>query len=203
MDEKKWRSELADLCARLYDRHLVAGVGGNVAARYGEGLLVTPTGVSLADVTAESLVFLDAEGKSRDGGRPSKEAELHRAILRSRPAANVVVHTHGAHTAALSAIADPGRDVLPPVTPGFAYFAWPLPMIEFLLPGSKELTDAVIRNLPEKNAILLANHGLFAWGATSREALIITEEIEEAAKVFMITGGRARPIPGDQARKIT
>ncbi|MFH0965747.1 MAG: class II aldolase/adducin family protein [Planctomycetota bacterium] len=203
MDEEKTRLALADLCGRLYDRRLVSGVGGNAAARCGEGLLVTETGVSLAEVTPESFVYLDAEGRSRDGRRPSKEAQLHRAILSRRPAANVVAHTHAAYTCALSAIARPGRDVLPPLTPGFAYFAWPLPMVEFELPGSQELTDAVAGNLPDKNAILLASHGLVTWGASCRETLIITEEIEEAAKVFIITGGRARAIPDDQARRIT
>jgi len=202
MNEESLRSELERLCTRLYDRRLVSGCGGNVAGRLGRGMIVTPSGGSLGDVTAEDLVVVDADGNFPEGCVPTKEAGLHRAILDARSDALIVIHTHNPAATAVSTLVEPTPDVLPPLTPGFAAFGWPLPLIAFHVPGTQELVDAVVANLPEKNAILLQNHGLVVWGSSPSQALIIAEEIEEAAHVYLVTGGKARPIAPETARRI-
>lgn len=202
VDENALRNELAALCRRLYDRHLVSGCGGNVAGRFRDGMIVTPSGASLGELSADDMVTVDARGASLDGRTPTKETSLHQAILESCPEARVVAHTHNPYATAVSTLVSPGPDVLPPMTPGFAYFAWPLPMIGFYIPGSEELNRAVMDDIGEKSAILLQNHGLISWADTCSKAMMIAEEVEEAAQVWLLTGGKGTAIAPELARRI-
>jgi ribulose-5-phosphate 4-epimerase/fuculose-1-phosphate aldolase len=60
-------------CRALYQRRLVAGIGGNVSARIKDKFLVTPSGVSLRDITADSVVVIGSDGSLEHGKDPSKE----------------------------------------------------------------------------------------------------------------------------------
>ena len=48
------KEEFCRFCSLLYDRHLVAGVGGNVSARSNDHIFLTPSGFSLRDVETET-----------------------------------------------------------------------------------------------------------------------------------------------------
>ena len=61
------RREIVRVCARLYERGLIAGQDGNVSARFGDGLLVTPAGLSKVDVTADAIVRLTLGGEPAGG----------------------------------------------------------------------------------------------------------------------------------------
>ena len=196
------KREFVQFCRTLYDRELVTGVGGNVAVRHADRVLVTPTGRSLGHLVPEDVVSVDLEGQPTDGGQPSKEAAMHLAIIRARPEANVVCHVHGPYIIAASCMLEPGADSLPPLTPGYVFYAYPMPMLPFAVPGSPELCDQVAEQVGEHRAVLLQNHGLVTYGETAEEALNIAEEVDEAARVYVVSGGRARPIPPDLRKKI-
>ena len=78
----------------LFDRVKTHGRTGNLSARSGDRILVTPTGVSLGALSADELSVIDLQGRHVDGAKPSKEAFLHAAVYRSRPEAQGVVHLH-------------------------------------------------------------------------------------------------------------
>ncbi len=94
---------------------------------------------------------------------------------------------------------EPGPSTLPAITPGFAYYAYPLPMIPFMVPGSPDLAKSVSETLSDKGfyAVLLKNHGLITVGKDFNEALNIAEEVDEAARVYLLTGGKAPPISSE------
>ena len=98
------REAFSRFCGLLYDRHLVAGVGGNMAARYGDEILTSPSGYALRDVTPENTVTLNAQGAVISGGIPTKDLNMHLAVLRIRPDVNVVCLVHGAHLIAASTL---------------------------------------------------------------------------------------------------
>jgi len=196
------RGEFVEFCRALYERELVAGVGGNVAMREGDRVLVTPSGRSLGYLAPEDVVVVDLSGNAIGQGKPSKEVTMHLAILRECPDANVVCHVHGAYIIAASCMLDPGDDSIPPLTPGFVFFAYPMPMLPFAVPGSPELCDMVARKIKDRRAILLQNHGLVTVGSTTEEALNVAEEVDEAARVFVVSQGKARPIPSELRDKI-
>ncbi|MDQ1335229.1 MAG: 3-dehydro-4-phosphotetronate decarboxylase [Thermodesulfobacteriota bacterium] len=198
------REDFCGFCRLLYDRHLAAGVGGNVAARCGNRIWLTSTGCSLRDVQPENIAVVDMEGLLIQGERPTKEAGMHLGVLLARPDMNVVCHLHGANIIAASTLLDPGPTSLPALTPGFVYHAFPLPMLPFMVPGSPDLAKSVTEALSDKRtcAILLKNHGLVTTGKDFWEALNIAEEIDEAARVYVLTAGKAPPIPREDIDRI-
>ena len=191
-------------CRLLYDRHLVTGVGGNVSARIGNRFFVTPSGHSLRALSPDMVVTLDQKGRLLGGGVPTKDVGMHMGVQGIRPHINVVCHVHGAFIIAASSLMDPGPDVLPPITPGFTYFAHPLRMVPFRVPGTEEFATATIEQFshPECRALLLQNHGLVTTGENLEEAVNIAEEIDEAARIFLMTGGKAKAISVEDVRKI-
>lgn len=196
------RDRFVEFCKTLYDRELVSGVGGNVAMRDGDAVLVTPTGRSLGFLDATDLVQVDLGGGVIGEGNPSKEIGMHLLILRDRPEAKVVCHVHGSYIIAASCMVEPGDDSLPALTPGFTFYAYPMPMVPFAVPGSSELLRAVGDKAKGRRAVLLQNHGLVTVGATIEEALNIAEEVDECARAFVLTQGRAKPIPAELRGKI-
>lgn len=191
-------------CRLLYERHLVTGVGGNVSVRVGDKIFITPSGHSLRGLRPDMVVTLEGKGRVLEGGTPTKDVDLHLGILGVRPDINVVCHVHGAFIIAASSLVDPGPDALPPITPGFAYFAHPLPMIPFMIPGTKEFARATIEQLSQAScrALLLQNHGLVTVGEDFEEAVNIAEEIDEAARIYLLTNGKAKSISIEDVRKI-
>ena len=184
-------------CRVVYDRGLVSGAGGNLSARMGEVVLVTPTGHSLRDMTPAVIVEMDIAGVVKRGGRPTREALMHLEILRRRPDINVVCHVHGDYIIVAGIMLKPGAASIPPITPGFAYAAYPLPLLPFLVPGSDELSMAVAEAISSsgRRAVLLQSHGLVTVGSDYAEAVNIAEEIEEAAKIYVLTKGKAPSLP--------
>lgn len=198
------REEFCQFCHILYERHLAAGAGGNVAARCGKGIWLTPTGCSLRDVKPEKIAVVDAHGVLVQGETPTKEGTLHLSVLEERPDMNVVLHVHGAHIIAASTLLDPGPSSLPALTPGFVYHAFPLPMIPFMVPGSPELAADVTKALSATGAcaVLMQNHGLVTIGTDFQKALNVAEEIDEAARVYVLTNGKAPSISREDIQRI-
>jgi ribulose-5-phosphate 4-epimerase/fuculose-1-phosphate aldolase len=191
-------------CHLLYERHLVSGVGGNMSARTGDSIFLTPSGYSLRDMEPDVVVKVNNSGEVLEGGTPTKDADMHIGILRAKPSVNVVCHVHGAYIVAATTILEPGPDTLPPLTPGFIHYAYPIPMIPFLVPGTEILAENVIRELSNEKcrALFLQNHGLVTTGKDFQEALNVAEEIDEAARIFVLTGGRAKAIPPEYLDRI-
>ncbi len=196
--------EFSKFCRLLYERDLVRGAGGNLSARVGDRILMTPSGYSLRDVAPGSIVTIDMKGNVLYGETPSKDVEMHLGILRIRADIDVVCHVHGAAIIAATTLLEPGRNALPPLTPGFVYFAHPLAMIPFMVPGSEELAAAVKDYFSdtECRALLLQNHGLVTVGKELEEALNIAEEIDEAARIWLLTEGRAKVISEEDVIRI-
>jgi len=190
------KDEFCRYCRLLYERHMVTGVGGNVSARMGKRVLLTPSGHSLRELAPEDLVVSDRRGRTVEGGTPTKDAGMHIRVLQRRPDIHVVLHVHGAHVVAASALLEPGVDTIPPLTPGFVHFAHPLPMLPFMIPGTEALARAAAAAFSNarRKAVLLQNHGLVSVGGDFREAINIAEEVDEAARIYLLTRGTGRVI---------
>jgi ribulose-5-phosphate 4-epimerase/fuculose-1-phosphate aldolase len=190
------RAEIISAARSLFDRSLTHGSTGNISVRIGGNILVTPTGSSLGTVTAEDLSVIGADGTHVDGPKPSKESFLHAAILRARPGANAVVHTHSTHSAAVSCLADlDDDDALPPLTAYFAMRIGRLPALPYFAPGDSRLRPAAEGAARTNIALLLRNHGPIVSGSTLGAAMDALEELEETAKLFLLLDNRpTRPL---------
>ncbi|MFK0177250.1 3-oxo-tetronate 4-phosphate decarboxylase [Streptomyces xanthochromogenes] len=189
----------------LFSRRLTHGRTGNLSVRIPQGILVTPTGSSLGTVTVGRLSLIDAQGRHLDGPPPSKEAALHAAVLRARPTAGAVVHTHSTHAAAVSCLAelDP-ESTLPPLTAYFALRVGRLPLLPYYAPGDGRLADAAERAARLGHAVLLRNHGPVVAGRDLATALDALEELEETARLFLLLRGMAtRPLTEAEQAALT
>ncbi len=195
-DEQRLRQAVVAAAHSAFARGLTHGSTGNISARMDERVLVTPTGSSLGTVTADELSLVDLDGRHLDGPRPSKEAVLHTAMLRARPDARAVVHTHSTHAAAVSCLADLDPDrPLPAFTAYYAMRVGTMPVVGYFPPGDPGLAEAAERLAPEHRALLLANHGPIVAAASVTAAMDAAEEIEETARLFfLLHGHRTRPL---------
>ncbi|EMD29478.1 3-oxo-tetronate 4-phosphate decarboxylase [Amycolatopsis azurea] len=184
----------------LYDRGLTHGRTGNISVRHGKQILVTPTGACLGTVRPGDLSVVDGDGNHLAGPPPSKEAFFHATVLRQRPSANAVVHTHSTYSAAVSCLdgLDP-HDAIPPLTAYFAMRIGRLPLLPYHPPGDPGITEPLARAATDHPALLLANHGPVVAGTNLDTALDTLEELEHTAELYLLLRGRStRPLTDRQ-----
>ena len=189
---------LAELARSVFERGLVNGSAGNMSARCAEGMVVTPTGVSLGALTPDRLSVLDMEGRLQRGPAPSKEAPFHLAWYRANPDHGGIVHLHSPWAVALACLGGVNEDdVLPPLTPYQIMKIGRMPLAPYAAPGSPELTGALARLAPGRRAVLLANHGPVCGAPTLQGALDIAEEVEATARLLFALGSHPVRLLGE------
>ena len=171
------------MCRRLHERGLIAGQDGNVSVRLRSGhILVTPTGLSKVDVTAESLVELEPGGEQvTEGPAASSEVGMHLRIYRERPDVRAVVHAHPPVATAYGVV---GRDFMDAVLPEVIFHLGRVPLVPFAQPGTPALGDAMAPYLADHDAFLLASHGATTVGPSLRLAHQRMESLEHAARIL-------------------
>jgi L-fuculose-phosphate aldolase len=147
---------------------LVTGTSGNVSARDGARLLITPSALPYEQMTEDDLVALDRDGTVVAGERePSSEWRVHVAVYAARPDAAALVHTHSEHATAWSARGEPlGAVFTTPYAPS----------------GSDEIAGLAVEALGDREAVLLGDHGVLALGPTPAAALEVCMAVEQAAR---------------------
>lgn len=189
----RWgRRERAILAAgrSLVAEGLVIGTVGNVSARHGDELRITPTRTAYETMRRRDLVRVDA-GSGRPlspDARPSRELPLHLAVYRARPDVGAVIHTHSPYATAWSFLDRP----LEPELEDLEYFgigsirtAAPAP------PGSDELAREVSTALGTSNAVLLGEHGVLTTGETVDDALVAARVVEHQARIAWLVRASA------------
>ena len=190
MNERALRQEIALWGRSLFDRGLTSGSSGNISARIKDGFIATPTNSCLGFLDPQRLSKLDPQGLLVSGDAPTKELPLHLGFYHSRPEATAVVHLHSTYATALSCLVDtPFDDAIPPITPYVVMRAGRVPLIPYTRPGSQDVYPLIAAQAGQHSAVLLANHGPVATGATLVAAIYAIEEIEEAAKLVILTKG--------------
>ena len=194
------RQQVVDLGASLFARRLTFGRTGNISVRDGSDILVTPTGASLGALDPGGLSVIDEQGRHVRGPKPSKEAFLHAAVYRARPAAGAVVHLHSTYSVAVSCLDGlPEDDVLPPLTAYYVMRVGTLPLLRYHAPGDPSLEPLAEAVAARHHAFLLANHGPVVAGADLAAAADAVEELEETARLFLLLSGHAtRPLTPEQ-----
>ena len=161
---------------------LVVGTWGNISTRVPETNLIaiTPSGVDYDKTKPENIVIVDLEGNIVDGElKPSIEIHLHLAIYKARRDVNAIVHTHSTYSTSY-AIA---RKEIPATAEDSAQIVGGnVKVTDYCLPGSIELGIEAVKKLEDRNAVLLANHGLLAAASSLKEALKVAQVVEKAAQ---------------------
>lgn len=194
MSEETQLRELICLLAKsMFDRGLTGGSTGNISARTEDGgLLVSPTGTSFGRLDPARLSRFDAHGTLIDGDPPTKEMPLHTAFYDTRSTAGAVVHLHSCHSVAWSMMPEvDADDFLPPLTPYGLMKLGRVKLLPFFLPGDAAMGEAVRGLAGKRSAVMLANHGPVVAGADIEAACNAIEELEDTARLAMLTRGHA------------
>lgn len=175
------RSELLATLRAMSSSGLNTGTAGNASLRLqsapGEMLrfLVTPSGVAADAATPDDMVEVFADGRSIGRLAPSTEWQLHRDIYAAFPAASAVLHAHSPFATALAC----QRADIPPFHYMIARFGGgTVRCAPYATFGTQELSDACVRALQERNACLMANHGMLVFGRDLAQALALAIELE-------------------------
>jgi ribulose-5-phosphate 4-epimerase/fuculose-1-phosphate aldolase len=197
---RRVRAQIVALGKSMFARRLTFGRTGNISVRDGDDIIVTPTGGSLGTLDPEELSAIDASGRHTGGPAPSKEAFLHAAVYRARPAAGAVVHLHSTYAVAVSCLAGVDTDdVLPPLTAYYVMRVGRLPLLPYHAPGDASLEALAERTAANHHAFLLANHGPVVAGTDLAAAADAVEELEETARLFLLLDAhRTRPLTPQQ-----
>lgn len=157
---------------------------------------IKPSGVDYQKLTADDMVVLDYEGNIIEGKlRPSSDTPTHRCLFLHFPGIRSVVHTHSRSAVAF---AQAGIDLPCLGTTHCDYFNGPVPVSRNLtaeeVAGEYEWeTGKVIvecfdgRNPLEVPAVLVRNHGPFAWGPSSSKAVETALALEIVADMALKT----------------
>jgi ribulose-5-phosphate 4-epimerase/fuculose-1-phosphate aldolase len=190
-ESSQLREDICRIAKSMFDRGLTAGASGNISARLSDGtLLMTPTGSSMGFLDPARISHLSADMRLISGDAPTKEIPLHAAFYETRSTAGAIVHLHSTHSVALSML--PGVDpdnVLPPLTAYGIMRLGKVQLLPFFLPGDPAMGDAVRGLAGRRSAVLLANHGPVVAGKDVWAAANAIEELEETAKLAMLTHG--------------
>jgi ribulose-5-phosphate 4-epimerase/fuculose-1-phosphate aldolase len=188
MTEADTRQLLVELAASLFARGFSVGTAGNISVRLDDGYLITPTNSSLGRLDPARLSRLDAGFQHIGGDKPSKEVFMHRAFYRARQDAAAVVHLHSTMATAVACLPDVDpTNPIPPLTPYFVMRVGRLmPIVEYYRPGDPAMEPAIHDAARDARAVLLANHGPVVSGKTLTDAVYAAEELEEAAKLFLL-----------------
>ena len=176
--------ELIRTSGALVGDGLVRGAGGNVSAREGDIMWISPSGFSLQDAAEADYPGVSiARGELVHGShRPSSEVLMHLAVYRCRPEVHAVIHTHPPITIALTAA---GHDLQPMFADYYVYLGGNVPHIPYVTVTTPELAREVekVARATDCYGIILRNHGAIAVGTSIKEAYFRTLAIEEQATI--------------------
>jgi L-ribulose-5-phosphate 4-epimerase len=191
------RKEVAALHNSLSRLGLVAGTAGNISARLpdAEILVITPASVGYDDITEDDVVVMDLHGEVMDGARaPSVDAASHAFVYLHMPQVGGIVHTHSTYATAWAARNEPVPCVL---TAMAGEFGGEIPVGPFALIGDDSIGRGIVETLTDHRspAVLMRNHGLFALGATARNAVRVAVLGEDAARTVHVARQLGEPVP--------
>jgi L-ribulose-5-phosphate 4-epimerase len=165
-------------------------------------LVIKPSGVDYDRLTPADLVEVDlATGEPVDARlRPSVDLPHHLYLYRCLPEVGAIIHTHSNYATAFAAV---GRAIPLCLTAIADEFGDEIPCAPYVDNEGDHIGAAILKHRNRAPAILLGNHGTFAWGATPRAALkaaVMTEDVAKTVWLAMQLGQPAA-LPPAEAEK--
>ncbi len=170
----------------LPTENLVTMTSGNVSGRDPETnlMVIKPSGVKFPDLTPESMVVLDMNGKVVEGEfGPSSDTATHLWVYRNRDDVHGMVHTHSNYATAFAAANRPIPCVLTAIADEFGC---DIPVGGYAAIGGKAIGEELLRSIGRSPAILMKNHGVFTIGPTVEKALKAAVMVEDVAKTVWL-----------------
>ncbi|GAA0598880.1 hypothetical protein GCM10010174_13010 [Kutzneria viridogrisea] len=195
--EQRPGAELAEVARGLYRRGWMDGTAGNLSVRQGDRALITASGRSKGELTARDVVLVEATtGALVAGPKPSAETCIHAALYKLFPDCGAVVHAHPPHATAVAALSGPGSvrftefEIIKGLgLPDPSSVEVPVFVNWVEVP---RIAEDIAARLTEQDppVLLIAHHGVTAWGPTLEVARNRLESLEMLCRLHLLTHGR-------------
>lgn len=187
--------EVMSVAKRLDEKNLVNTFEGNISARQGEQIYITPTTRNKALLTEEMIAVIDAEGNQIGGNcKPTSELPMHMMTYRLRENIGGVVHCHPTFMTAYAICNIPiTTDAYPEMMGNFDTFE----IVPYGRPGTEEILHGAEKIFAHADVVLLGNHGVLAVGETVTDAMNKVEAAEAITKTLFFANmlGKQVPLP--------
>lgn len=180
---EKERQEIVNYGKKMSSAGLSKGTSGNISAYDPESgyMAISPSGLDYFETAAEDIVILDLDGNIVEGCRkPSSEHALHATIYKLHPDARGVVHAHSTYCTTFACLKQP-IEAVHYLLAGAETFR--IPCADYATYGTEELAEKVSEVNGEGLAMLLANHGMVAYGPSLSKAFNVAENVEWVAEI--------------------
>jgi len=189
------RKEVLEAALQLVRYGLVTLTGGNVSGRDKESgyIAITPSGMDYEKLNPEDIVIVDSKGNMVEGKwKASVDLKDHLYIYRNKPNLYGIIHTHSPYACSFAML----HQEIPCCSTTLANeVGGSVPISKYSPVGEGGIGSAVIEAIGDKNACLLANHGVIAVGISVRHALVAAVMLEDGAKVYHLAKCKGDPIP--------
>ena len=197
--EKSVAEQLLRAIASLFEAGVMQHSGhGNGSVRLGDQRMLLTRSGNLRHVSEADVSTVDLDGDPNGQGLDPHTAEIvemHAAIYRERDAVGAILHNHAPHATSFAVAGQPLPCVYEPL---LRFGAAVIPVADWAPRGSPESVRNIagaISEQPAAPAVLLANHGLLAFGESPAQAARVLMLVEEAATVVL----RARLMGGERS----
>lgn len=171
------KQELVQYYRWLREYGLNDSHSGNLSVRDGDKIWVTPTGACADTLQENDLIECALDAPPPTG--TTLDAALHLAVYKQNHAANAVMHSHGAHTVAMTL---DGNDFVPADFEGQYYFA-SVPVLNIAYDDYlDEAPERVARVLSNNKIVVVRGHGVYAQAESLNLAYKWTCSLEMSAK---------------------
>ena len=169
---------------KAYEEKLMAGTSGNMSVYDPENkwIVITPSGYDYSIMEEKDIVVIDLEGNIIEGiHRPSSEWKMHAEIYKGVEEVSAIVHTHSPYATAFAVNHQEIPVILIEMIP---FIKGSIEVSPFAEQGSAEVGINAVPFLKNKNACLMANHGVVAVGTDIDKAYINAVYVEDSAKIY-------------------
>lgn len=175
------RTKVSELGKEMLEQGLTKGTGGNISARNGDQVAISPSGVPYKEISPDDVPIVDLDGNQVAGEKdPSSEVAMHTGILREREDVGGVVHNHSPYATTFASLGEP----IPASHYLIAYVGDKIPVAPYERFATPELAEAALDTLgQEYSACLLENHGVVTVGQKVDAAFEVAMMVEYCARI--------------------
>jgi L-ribulose-5-phosphate 4-epimerase len=197
------KQEVWEMNSELPKQGLVTMTSGNVSGRDPETgyVVIKPSGMSFEEMRPADMIVTDSQGNVVEGDlKPSVDLGNHLYIYRHRSDINGIVHTHSNYATSFAVL---GQPIPSDLTAIADEFGGEIPCSDYADNQGDNIGRAILTAITKAPAVLLRNHGVFAFGPSPAAALKAAVMVEDVAKTvhLALLRGTPKELPPEEIGK--
>lgn len=190
------RKEIIKYSKKMYNEHLVSATSGNISIRCPDDedmFLITPSSEDYLTLKPDRIVLMKTDGTvlyCPKGGKPSSEWQLHSELYKSNKNTKAIVHTHSPYATSFAVLHEVIPLILIEMKP---WLGGEIPLSKYAPAGTKEVGINTSRDIGDKYACLMENHGVVAIADSLSLAYERASYTEDAAKIYHMARSVGKP----------